>query len=333
MGASRRGWRLLGAFWLLVVFAAGAGAGILQMLGTPSSAPRAHVEAAPAARADSLPGTPLRPGWVGWITPPDPALQEPAPNFSPSTLPRIAPDGRMAMQVYARPADRGDPRPKIAILLSGFGLAEAESRAAIALPGPVDLAVSVYARQIDPLLDAARTAGHELLESIPMEPQGFPLNDAGYASLLVSAPPGANVRNLERALAHVPGAVGATGASDGFRGERFISNTDAFAFVPAELARRGLLYVDPRPGAALPAGVAGRSVDVVIDDPPARAEIEGKLNTLERLARAQGSALGLAGPIRQATLERLGVWLQGLESRGIALVPVSALARAATAAP
>ena len=276
-----------------------------------------------------LPGAPLRSNWNGHIAPPDPALQEPAPDFPPATLPKIGADGRLPMQVYARPSDRNDPRPKIAVLLSGFGLAEAESRAAIALPGPIDLAVSVYARQIDPLLDAARAAGHELLDSIPMESQGFPLNDAGYASLIMGAQPAANARNLQRDLSHVPGAVGATGASDGFRGERFAAGEDAFAIVQTELSKRGLLYVDPRPGTPPPAGVAGRTVDLVIDDPPARAEVEAKLSNLERIARANGSALGLAGPLRAAMIERIASWAQELSARGFVLVPVSALARPA----
>ena len=276
-----------------------------------------------------MPGAPLRSNWNGRIADPDPALQEAAADLAPATLPRIAADGRMPMQVYARPADRNDPRPKIALLLSGYGLAEAESRAAVALPGAVDLAVSFYARQVDPLLDAARAGGHELLGSIPMESQGFPLNDAGYASLIVGGQPAVNGRNLRLALSHVPGAVGSTGASDGFRGERYSANPDAFGAVLAEVNKRGLIYIDPRPGAAPLAGVAGRSVDVVIDDPPARAEMEAKLNTLERVARANGSALGLAGPLRAATIERIASWAQELAGRGFVLVPVSALARPA----
>ena len=319
-------------FWLVVAVVAGGGAVTLEHLGAPlphSTSATASTPAEHTAAGGPAPGTPPRSNWNGRIADPDPALQEPAPDFAPATLPKIAADGRMPMQVYARPADRNDPRPKIAVLLSGFGLAEAESRAAVALPGPIDLAVSVYARQIDPLLEAARAAGHELLDSVPMESQGFPLNDAGYASLMVGAQPAANGRNLERALSHVAGAAGATGASDGFRGERFAANPDAFALVPAELSKRGLLYVDPRPGAPPPPGVAGRSVDLVIDDPPARAEVEAKLSNLERLARANGSALGLAGPLRTTTIERIASWAQDLAGRGIVLVPVSALVQPA----
>ena len=103
-----------------------------------------------------------------------------------------------------------------------------------------------------------------------------------------------------------------------------------------EVGRRGLLYIDPRPGrtSALPAaGAPSRSVDLVVDDPPARAEIEAKLAALERLARERGSSLGLAGPLRPVTIERIAAWAKGLEERGLVLAPVSALMGASTAQP
>ena len=130
-----------------------------------------------------------------------------------------------------------------------------------------------------------------------------------------------------------PGYVGATGALDGMRGERFAGGADPYAMVQVTLASRGLLYVDPRPGAPRPAHVAGRSVDIVVDDPPNRQEIETKLAALEQLAREKGSALGLAGPLRPVTVDRLAAWASGLDARGIALVPVSALAMPKPAEP
>ena len=325
----RRGWLWLGVFWGVVVGVLLVVGATVQWLGPPLATPvLAEIATTPDVRM-SGPGSPPRQGWDGRITSPDPALQELIPGPPPLTLPKVGPDGRLAMQVYARPADRDDPRPKVAIILSGFGLAEAESRAAIAMPGPVDFAVSLFARQPDPLLMAARAAGHELLASIPMESQGYPIDNAGQASLMIGASPEVNRKNLQLALSHVPGAVGATGASDWYRGERFAAVSDAFAIVPRELAQRGLLYVDPRPGMGAAGGVAGRGVDFVLDEPPARAEIEAKLSALERRARERGSALGLVGRLQATTIERIADWAKGLESRGIVLVPVSAIATSA----
>lgn len=267
-----------------------------------------------------------KPEWDGKIAAPDPALLEPSRAFPTAGLPRIGADGRLPRLVYRRPAPPPGARPRIALLLAGVGLAAADSRAAIdRLPGAVSLAFSAYTPNPEALLAAARSRGHEFLASVPMEANGYPWNDAGPRSLLTGNPPAANRENLEWAMSRLQGYVGLTGASDGLRGERFADQGSSFTLVLDEAARRGLLYIDPRPGAPPPPGT-GRTADVVIDDPPTRADIEAKLVLLERAARDHGSALGLAGPLRPATIERLAAWTEDVEKRGYQLVPVSALA-------
>ena len=291
-------------------------------------APQHELAAAPATPPAAPPAAPRPAAADGRIPGPDPTLLETSRLFQPSMLPRIAADGRLPRQAYARRFDVADARPRIGLILGGIGRSEAESRAAIdSTPAGVTLAFSAYATNTDSLLEAARARGHELLVSIPMEPQGFPLNDAGARSLLTGADAAANRQNLEWALSRMQGYVGATGSSDGLRGERFAEMGTAMTPLLEELGRRGLLYVDPRPGKTLtfPAGLTGRGVDLVVDDPPARAEIEGKLAALERLARERGSALGLAGQPRPLTVERVAAWARGLEERGFVLAPVSAL--------
>ena len=314
-------------FWAAVLLIAALGAVVLQVLGPPAGPP----VQAPAQEAHSPP-PPASPAPAhaadDRIPAPDPALLEPSKAFPPAMLPHVAADGRMARLFYARPFDRTDKRPRIALIVAGLGMSDADSRAALdSLPGPVSLAFSPYAGNPDPLLDLARARGHETLVSIPMEPQGYPLNDAGSRSLLTGVEPAKNRVNLEWALSRIQGYVGATGAFEGMRGERFADQGSLLAPVLQELGRRGLLYVDARPGRTGPplTGAPNRSVDIVVDDPPARAEIEGKLAALERLAREKGSAIGLAGPLRPVTVERIAAWTKSLEEKGIALAPVSAL--------
>ncbi len=318
--------RALGWFWGAVLGVLAVGAIVLQVLGPP-------VHPAPVVVAAAKPAAA---GWDGHIAPPDAALLEPAHGHDAGQLPRIAAEGRMARQVYARRTPPVEGRPQIGIVIVGLGGSEADSRAAINLPGAVTLAVSAYARDPGALLTAARLAGHELLASIPMESDGFPFNDAGPYSLLTGAEPADNQARLETVLGRIQGYVGATGASDGLRGERFASQTSSFHAVLDELAGRGLLYLDPRPSGAgrpapLPAGLAGCTVDVVLDDSSARAEIEAKLAELERIARNHGSAIGLVGRLRPMMLDRIAAWAQDVQARGIVLVPVSALAVAAPA--
>lgn len=359
--------RALGVFWAAVLSMLALGAVVLQILGPPPkagtpaasaqagtpaappkavAAPPARVAAAPApvpaaapsppalaakpAGGDSgRPGMPVPAGWDGQIAAPIPALLEPAPDFPGAMLPRRGPDGRAPMQAYARPFDRADAKPRIAIIMDGIGLSAAESRTAIdSLPPAVDLAISAYASNPASLADLARQRGHELLLSLPMEPHGYPLNDEGPHALLTSAKTADNDRNLQWALSRFEGYAGTTNASDGLAGDRFAGMAAPFSAVAQELAARGVFYVDARPGAPAIPGLAGCRVDLVIDEPPARAAIEAQLARLERRARDTGAALGLAGPPRPIVTEVIAAWARRLAARGITLAPVSALAHA-----
>jgi polysaccharide deacetylase 2 family uncharacterized protein YibQ len=342
--------RVLLGCWATLIVAALAGAGLLEWLGPPEASAKTEAAAAaparpvnPAVRQPTAAPAPevihpqapsSRPMLAGRDEPgpipsPDPALLAPLADQPGLMLPRIAADGRMPMQVYARGYDRTSLRPRVAILLAGVGLNEQDSADAIrTLPGQISLAVSPYAAHPARLLDQARIAEHEYLISLPLEPQGYPLNDAGDHALLAGAPEAENLKRLDWALSRVQGYVGATGALGTLRGERFAQVTRQMEDVLGVIAGRGLLYVDPRPGQPPPPLVWGRTVDVVIDEPATRTEIEAKLAQLEQIAHDRGSALGLAGAVRPVTVDRLAAWTNGLAARGLALAPVSALMQA-----
>jgi uncharacterized protein len=355
------GWRRFGAFWVAVLVLMALGAGVVQFLGSPPAFPEqpgAPPDGTPLA-AGNVPGTPgvegpgrvgLRPGGPGSdlvapvvagrdtpgpIADPDPALLEPLDKGSKQNLPRIASDGRTAMQVYGAGFDHSSRRPRIGLLLAGIGMNEAESDAAIrSLPGAVSLAVSPYAAADRPnlskLLATARTTGHEYLIAVPLEPAGFPLNDPGPSTLLTSAPASANVQTLRWVLSRIDGYAGVTGVIGTMRGERLAAMTDQMDAVLSELSARGLLYVDPREGSGPTSKTWGRHVDLVIDDAADRGVadrtmIDGKLAALEQQARDAGSALGLVMRPTPVAVARIVAWSNGLVDRGLALAPVSAL--------
>ncbi len=340
-------WRRFGAFWVAVLLFMGLGAGIIQLLGPPIAPPDQDVTPSDAPLATGPQTGRLRAGvrlvapvlagrdTPGPIADPDPALLEPLSKGSQQNLPRIASDGRLPMQVYAAGFDHSSRRPWIGLLLAGIGMNEAESDAAIrTLPGAVSLAVSPYAAANRPnlpkLLATARTTGHEYLIAVPLEPAGFPLNDPGPSTLLTSAPPAANVKTLRGVLSRIDGYVGVTGVTGTMRGERLAAMTDQMEAVLAELAGRGLLYVDPREGSGPVAKTWGRHVDLVIDDVSDqgvadRTMIESKLAALEQQARDVGSALGLVMLPTPVAVARIAAWSNGLVDRGATLAPVSAL--------
>jgi polysaccharide deacetylase 2 family uncharacterized protein YibQ len=232
------------------------------------------------------------------------------------------------MHVYASGFDPTTLRPRVGILIAGVGMSEADSMAAIrTLPSAATLAISPYAGNIDRMLSAARMAGHEYLLSIPMEPQGYPMNDPDDRHALMTAlSPQENLKRLRWVLSRSAGYVGVTSALGPMRGERLMGNPEQIGSVLTEVAQRGLLFVDARPAwLGLPLAWS-RSVDVVIDDDPVNeATLDARLDALSKLARDNGSALGLVSVPRPKTLERVAAWSNTLLAKGLILAPVTAL--------
>jgi polysaccharide deacetylase 2 family uncharacterized protein YibQ len=333
----RRGWRWLGLFWAFWLLVFAGGFGTLAVLGPPPEPPSAS---APEAAAPSAPPAPEPPPDAPRGAPsPLPALA--AGEASPyidgrlteptamGLLPRIGTDGRLPLRVYARPFDRSDRRPRAALVMGGLGMNTVLTEQAIqSLPLAVGLAFSPYAPRPYPLLERARERGFETLVAIPMEPTGFPLNDPGQQALLTGQSWAENARRLDWVLSRYAGHVGAIGALGPLRGERFAAMVDSHGQMQAVLAQRGLLYIDARAGAPSPTRAWGRSLDVVVDEPATRGEIELRLAEVERLARERGAALGYVGEASPVAITRIAAWAAGLESRGVVLAPPSALARA-----
>lgn len=375
--ALRWGWRLLALFWAATAISFGTAAGALILAASPAAKQAAAPPVtatpavtptvtqavtpavtpaltpqgpAPAAIPQPRTGPPSpattsatpasQPGEP--IPPPQSALLEPSTLIPDGMLPRIATDGTRPSRLYAAGSPPPNGTPRIALLLAGLGMNEAESMAAIrALPATISLAMSPYAPRLDALLARARDTGHEIFLSIPMEPQGYPLNDPGDRALLTGASLATNAQRLEWALTRFAGYVGATGAlggdQGGLRGERFGAALDQMLPLLETLGQHGLLYVDPRPNASwagpkLPASAAGRpplapsrGVDLAVDEQPGPDAVDAALVRLEVLARKRGAAIGLIGLPSPVAVERVGVWALGLPARGASLAPVSAV--------
>jgi uncharacterized protein len=355
VGGFLAGWRGLRRFWIGILLALGIGAVALEVLGPPPSlvqspgrpgvhagslavdhAPsEAHGAPRPApppavSQASQLTSRLSRPGRdvPGPIADPDPSLLEPYLDAANLKLPRIAVDGRPPMAAYAAGFDPTSLRPRVGMLIAGIGLSEADSVAAIKnLPGGVTLAISPYAGDISYLLVIARVTEHEYLLSIPMEPQGYPVNDPDDRhALMTSLSPADNLDRLRWVLSRLTGYVGVTNALGQMHGERLAGVPDQFASVLDEVGHRGLLFVDARIGQQTLPFVWNRSVDMVIDAGPVDAAVlDQRLDALTHSALDKGSALGLVQVPRAVTLARVLAWTNSLVAKGLALAPVSAL--------
>jgi polysaccharide deacetylase 2 family uncharacterized protein YibQ len=294
-----------------------------------SAAPSAAPPAAPPNAPEPPPLTaaaPPRAIVARPIAAPDAALLEAGRH---GMVPRVGADGRTSIRAYGRDFDRRDTRPRIGIVVADVGMNATHTEEAIRrLPPAVAMALSPYAPGRVQAAERARERGMETLISVPMEPARYPFDDPGEQALLTGRPMAENMDRLAWVLSRTQGYVGAIGAIGGMRGERFAAMPDAMATVQDSLRLRGLLYLDPRPGAPPPTNAWGRAVDVVLDEPAGtRGEIDRRLAELETVARNRGSALGLAGALTPVLVERIAAWAPGLEARGLVLAPVTAMIR------
>jgi polysaccharide deacetylase 2 family uncharacterized protein YibQ len=298
----------------------------------PTPAPVAQVpqpEPTPAPAPAAAPA-PASVNPTGLTPAPDVALIEAAPV---GALPKVEvlSDGstRQPWQVYARPFDAPETKPRIAVMLTGLGLSAAPTEAAInKLPPDVTLSFSPYADKLGEWLQAARAGGHEVLIDLPLEPTNFPQHDPGPYSLLSTLTPSENVARLEWVLSRGVGYVGVVGEY----GSKFATTAKNLLPMFEVLKKRGVMYVDAKATNDSVAGRVARDMGVpraiddrTIDEDGGRAAIDAKLAEIERLARTSGQALAFASPY-PITIDRLLAWLPAAQQKGFAIAPVSAIA-------
>jgi polysaccharide deacetylase 2 family uncharacterized protein YibQ len=253
------------------------------------------------------------------------APRPPPPPSAVIALPRLPPPPapQKPLQTFARPFDKSDKRPRVALILSNeTDHSTPQMTAALNLPGAVTLALTPYTRGLPDWAERARQSGHEVLIGLPMEPGELSITDPGPLVLLSTAEPAVNKDRLEKALRSATGFVGVLP----LEGERFLNVPEKLRPVLEEVNRRGLLFVD-RSGRSAVAETGGElprlKIDQVVDG-DTREALERRLAELEGAAKRAGRVIGLANA-SPAMLEKITAWAAGLEARGVALAPVTAM--------
>ena len=280
--------------------------------GEPDTDAVAPEQAAPAPRR------------VAMIPAPHPDLVEEGPD---GPLPVVAEDGRASWQVYGRPFEDSDDRPRIAVVISDLGMSTAISHQVIDLPAETTLAFMPYAQGLEEWFALSRSAGHEVLIQVPMEPETFPADDPGPRALMTALQPEENVRRLEWVLAQSAGYVGVMDQM----GSGFVSSEAQLEPVLATLRDRGLLYLDNHARySEVPREIASRvglpriAADVELDGTVSKDHIRAQLDQLETLAGERGYAVAIGRPY-PVTIDLLRTWIPSIQDRGFAFVPITAI--------
>jgi polysaccharide deacetylase 2 family uncharacterized protein YibQ len=258
------------------------------------------------------------------------ALPDLSEETSDGPIPRVSTTGQTPFAAYARPVDAAavGSAAMVSIIVTGLGINEQGSLDAIdQLPDAATLAFAPYGKTLTTTVAAARSAGHEVLLEVPLEPFDFPQNDPGPQTLLTGEPLRANLDKLFWLMARFGGYVGVINNM----GARFTASAADFSPVMEELGSRGLGYLDDgSSNRSLANQLAGGNkvpfarADLVIDANPSRQSILAALASLEARALENGHAIGIVSalPISVAAVTE---WSRELEAKGIALVPASAL--------
>lgn len=328
----------------------------------PEAEPEAETAAAPEAppppppppvatttpEPEATPAPPPTPEPAAETAPEPPAAIKPEPDPEPEIVKAPAPSEATDQQLAAlpppdpqspwrrnrQPFNEADPRPRIAVVLTGLGLASGVTEAAIKeLPPGVTLSFTPYSRKLNQWVALARVNGHEVMLDLPMEPTTYPDDDPGPQALLTALSSRQNLNRLRWTMDRATGYVGLAGVM----GSRFAASREHMAPVLEEIGARGLLFLDNRASdRSLAAALAGEiGVPSAVNDrsldraQASRVAIDARLVQIENVARSEGFAVAMGRPY-PVTIERLREWAKGLEARGFALAPISALANRQT---
>lgn len=256
---------------------------------------------------------------------PDDALLEPS-DMGP--LPVRSGDGRRPLDVYAG-ASSGALGTRIAIVVAGLGISQTGTQQAIErLPAAVTLAFAADGNSLDRWMRNARQNGHELLLQAPLEPFGYPDTSPGENTQTVADAVAGRFDAFNHALGRMTNYVGVMN----YMGARFNADPAALEPLLAEVSRRGLLYMDDGSSSrsvardvATASRVPFAGSDLLLDQDRSAEAVRRQLDALERVARARGTAVGVANAF-ETSVDAIAAWSREAEGRGIEIVPVSALA-------
>lgn len=214
----------------------------------------------------------------------------------------------------------------ISIVIDDIGNNPREGRRALALPGPVAVAILPHTVYGAALAEEARRAGKEVLLHLPMDPDGATEAGPGRIEDQMSA------REITAMLAYdletVPHAVGV----NNHMGSRLTQNAVIMNALMRAIRTRGdLFFLDSRTG---PGSVAARSAaehgvpalerDVFLDNDRGEDAVWHSIQRIERLLTVRGHAIAIGHPYPE-TLAVLERWLPMLATRGIRAVPLSVM--------
>jgi len=165
--------------------------------------------------------------------------------------------------------------------------------------------------------------GFEIMIHIPMEPEGYPSVNPGPGALLRSDGGPVIERKLKGMIEDVPFAVGA----NNHMGSSATKDCEVMERTLKTLDRNNLFFIDSlTTGSSCARALAAKNRmrsarrDVFLDNVDSFTAINAQFETLKRIAKSRGTAIGIGHIHKSHTLEVLSHQLPLLEKEGFGLV-------------
>jgi len=216
--------------------------------------------------------------------------------------------------------------PTITIIIDDLGYGLSAGKRAIALPGPVSYAMLPGAPRAGELAEFARAHGKEVLLHLPLQPESEVENDPEPGSMRLDMTHRQFRETFRSNLQSVPHAIGV----NSHQGSLLTRHPGHMSWLMSEIRNYGLqFFVDSyTTEKSIALEVANEQQlpavrrNVFLDPDRDPATVAREFARLKKLARIEGSALGIGHPY-PATLAYLEEQLPLLEDDGIRLIAIS----------
>jgi polysaccharide deacetylase 2 family uncharacterized protein YibQ len=241
-------------------------------------------------------------------------------------LPVALPTGSTPFKEYRKPFVLNRDKPAIAIVVMDYGLSAPLSETFLKeLPASVSFVLTPYALDPERWQKEARANGHELWMQLMVQTKAFPNEDPGAKGLMTNVSIKYNQDRYLWTLARTTGYAGLAAFTD-----RSLDNGGPmFQSIAQDVFKRGLGYLELSPDrysffepfaveAGSPAAHSNFFLSEIKSESAQAAEITKMIADI-------GGAVVTVKPTPK-NIDALKAWITSLETQGVQIVPVSAIA-------
>jgi polysaccharide deacetylase 2 family uncharacterized protein YibQ len=220
----------------------------------------------------------------------------------------------------------GDDIPRIAIIIDDIGYDRHMAMELYKLDSGITFSVLPFSPFGHSISQKLHAKGAQLMLHLPMEPVEYPEINPGPGALLSSMTPDRLLDQLRKNLEDVPWVDGV----NNHMGSKLTAQSDKINQIFTILKKEDLFFIDSRTSPISQGKASARLLklkfaqrDVFLDNIQDITYITGQFQSLIRIAKKHGTAIGIGHPYK-ATLQTLEIELPKLKGK-IRIVPASSL--------